>query len=288
MLVNLTQLLTPAHDNKYAVAAFDVVNVEYASAIVRAAELENSPVIIMVYEGYFRYFNMELLIPALLKIGAQAKVPVVVHLDHASSVDIVVKAINSGCTSVMIDGSCKKYEENVVKTREVVQMCKRINVSVEAEIGNVGGDEAIGQAILASSKADERYYTNIDQAVQFVQDTHVDALAVSVGNVHGLYKGEPKLDFERIEKIASHIGIPLVLHGGSGISDEDFQNAIKKGMAKININTALILAAGSCLKNIVEGNQQLLNFPELLYLTYETVGEQARHFMRIFGCAGKA
>ena len=288
MLVNLAQLLTPASDNTYAIAAFDVVNVEYASAIVRAAELENSPVIIMVFEGYFRYFNMELLVPALLKIGAQAKVPVVVHLDHATSVDTVAKAINAGCTSIMIDGSSSKYEENVAKTREVVQMCKGINVSVEAEIGNVGGNEAIGQAILISSKADEKYYTNVDQAVQFARDTHVDALAVSVGNVHGLYKGEPKLDFERIEKIASHVGIPLVLHGGSGISDDDFQNAIKKGMRKINVNTALILAAGSRLKSIVEGNRQLLNFPELLYLTYEAVSEEARHFMRVFGCSGKA
>ena len=287
-LTNLKDLLAPAQEEGYAVAAFDVVNTEYASAIVRAAEKERSPVIIMVLEGYLRYFDMELLVPSLLEIAGRATVPVAVHLDHATEWGTVVRAVKAGCTSVMLDCSTLSYEENVNRTKAVVSLCRAVGVSVESEIGSVQGDEAIGQTELVSSDVDEQYFTNVEEAGRFVTETEVDVLAISVGNTHGLYKGEPKLDLARIEQVASRTEVPLALHGGSGISDHDFRNAIKKGMCKVNINTALVMAAGMRLKKSFDETPEGYNYPELLLSAHQAVENEARHFMRLFGCSDKA
>jgi len=287
-LTNLKDILAPAREGSYAVAAFDVVNTEYASAIVNAAEKERSPVIIMALEGYMRYFDLELLIRSLLDLGASATVPVAVHLDHATRWETVVRAVKAGCTSVMLDCSTSSYEENVRMTKDVVRLCRPIEVSVESEIGSVLGDEAIGQTELVRSAVDQRYFTDVEEAERFARETEVDALAISVGNTHGLYKGEPELDLARIAEVASRTDVPLALHGGSGLSDQDFQNAIGKGMAKININTALVLAAGKRLKDLFEETPEGFNYPELLWSAHQAVEDEARSFMRLFGCSGRA
>lgn len=287
-LVNLSDLLIPAQKGNYGVAAFDVVNTEYASAIVTAAEEERSPLIVMILESYLRYFDLELLTASLLKLANRSSVPVAVHLDHATCWDTIVQAVKLGCTSVMLDCSADPYEDNVARTREVVRLCRPIHVSVESEIGSVCGDEAIGEMVLVSSEVDEQYFTDVAQAEQFAKDTQVDALAISVGNTHGLYKGTPELDLSRIEEIASRTQAPLVLHGGSGLSDRDFQNAIKRGMCKINVNTSLILTAGKRLKDLHTENPDGFNYPELLLSAHQAVQEQARRFMRVFGCSHKA
>jgi len=287
-LTNLKDLLAPAQEEGYAVAAFDVVNTEYASAIVNAAEKESSPVIVMVLEGYLRYFDMELLIPSLLEIGARAAVPVAVHLDHATRWETVVRAVKAGCTSVMLDCSTLPYEENVSRTKDVVSLCRAIGVSVESEIGSVLGDEAIGQTELVSSDVDEQYFTDVEEAERFVAETAVDVLAISVGNTHGLYRGEPELDLARIEEVASRTEVPLALHGGSGLSDQDFRDAIRKGMCKVNINTALVLAAGKRLKKSFDETPDGFNYPELLFSAHQAVEEEAKHYMRLFGCSGRA
>lgn len=263
-LVNLTELLGAAVEGGYAVGAFDVVNAEYAMAIASAAEQVESPLILMVLEGYQRYFDMELLIPSLCRLAERSRVPVAVHLDHATSWETVARAVKAGCTSVMLDRSADPYEENVAQTREVARLCRPFNVSVESEIGSVKGSEAIGSATLARSEVDPRCFTQVEEAERFARETEVDALAVSVGNTHGWYKGKPKLDLERIEAIAERTAIPLVLHGGSGLSDQDFRNAIERGMRKVNINTSLIAAAGECVASLLDQNPESLNYPELL------------------------
>ena len=287
-LTDLTELLMPARRAEYAVAAFDVVNAEYASAIIRAAEEGQSPVVLMVLEGYMRYFDMELLIPSLIQIASDADVPTAVHLDHATQWDTVVRAVRAGCTSVMLDCSADPFEENVAKTKEVVRLCGPLGVSVESEIGSVRGDEAIGRTSLVSSEVDASFFTDADEAERFAEETRVDALAISVGNTHGLYKGEPRLDLARIGAVAERVDVPLVLHGGSGLSDDDFRSAIRKGMCKVNVNTSLVMAAGSRLRSLFDEDPNALNYPELLLSAHEAVAAQAAHFMRVFGCAGRA
>lgn len=287
-LTDLTGLLAPAQRDRYAVAAFDVVNTEYAAAIVRAAEEERSPVVLMVLEGYMRYFDLELLIPSLLQIASEADVPAAVHLDHATQWDTVVRAVTAGCTSVMLDCSAEPYEENVARTKEVARLCRPLGVSVESEIGSVQGDEAIGRTSLVSSLVDERFFTDLDEAERFVEETGVDALAISVGNTHGLYKGEPSLDLARIEAVAARTPVPLVLHGGSGLSDDDFRSAIGRGMCKVNVNTSLVMAAGKRLKGLFDETPDALNYPELLLSAHEAVAAEAARLMEVFGCKGKA
>ena len=287
-LVNLTELLDAAQGGAYAVGAFDVVNVEYAMAIAGAAERERSPLILMVLEGYLRYFDMELLIPALCRVAERSSVPVAVHLDHATRWETVARAVKAGCTSVMLDRSGDPYEENVAQTREVARLCRPLNVSVESEIGSVKGSEAIGSATLVSSEVDPRYFTRVEEAEKFARDTEVDALAVSVGNTHGLYKGKPELDLDRIEAIATRTGIPLVLHGGSGLSDQDFRNAVQRGIRKVNINTCLVGAAGQCIAGMLAQNPESFNYPELLLSAHGAVAAEAGRLMNVFGCAGKA
>jgi fructose-bisphosphate aldolase class II len=287
-LVNLVELLSTAQDGAYAVGAFDVVSAEYARAIVGAAEQERSPLVLMVLEGYQLYSEMEILIPSLCRLAERSSVPVAVHLDHATRWETVVKAVQAGCTSVMLDRSGDPYRENVAQTREVVRLCTPLNVSVESEIGSVKGSEAIGSATLATSDVDPRYFTQVEEAERFARDTQVDALAVSVGNTHGWYKGRPELDLERIEAISKLAAVPLVLHGGSGLSDQDFRNAIRRGMRKVNINTSLIAAAGGRVASLLQQNPESLNYPELLYSAHQAVAAEARRLMGVFGCAGRA
>lgn len=287
-LVSLVELLGAAQRGAYAVSAFDVVNAEYAMAITGAAEQARSPLILMVLEGYQRYSDMELLIPSLCRLAERSRVPVAVHLDHATSWETVARAVKAGCTSIMLDRSADPYEENVAQTREVARLCRPLSVSVESEIGSVKGSEAIGSATLAHSDVDPRYFTQVEEAERFARDTGVDALAVSVGNTHGWYKGKPELDLERIEAIAERTGIPLVLHGGSGLSDQDFRNAIERGMRKVNINTSLIAAAGERVASVLKQNPESFNYPELLLSAHQAVAAEASRLMKVFGCAGRA
>ncbi len=280
-LVNLPELLEPARKGKYAVAAFDVVNTEYALALIDAAQACASPLILMVYEGYYRYFRVDLLIGSLVRAAQAATVSVAVHLDHATQWENVVRAVHYGCTSVMLDCSQSPYEENVRQTRSVVEMCRPLQVSVESEIGCVKGDEGVGRLSLTASCADEMHFTNVEEAENFVRDTGVDALAVSVGNVHGLYQGEPRLDFARLEAIASRTRIPLVLHGGTGLSDTDLRRAIKMGICKINVNTDLVLTAGQHLKQSLDTPSPCFNYPELLFRAHRAVGSRATHYLKM-------
>ena len=226
-LVTFNEILPQARKEKRAVAAFNVANLETLLAVFKAAEEEKSPVIIQVYQRLFNDERAALIGVMARKLAEKADIPVVLHLDHGSSVELVKKAIAAGYTSVMIDGSQLSFAENIAMTSEAVKIAHAAKVSIEAEIGHVpfGGGE-----IELSTASD---------AIEFVDKTGVDALAISIGTAHGFYKKEPVLDIERASEIGKAVNIPLVLHGGTGVPDEQLKKAVECGVAKINIATEL-------------------------------------------------
>jgi len=242
-LVNLKKILKKANQYSYAVGAFDVLNLEMTTGVLQAAQETQSPVILAYADVFDNLFPMEAFVSALRVYAEKVNVPVCIHLDHATRIEVVERAIKCGFTSVMIDASDKDFDENIDMTSKVVSLCRPLNISVEAELGHVAGNEGM-------YTNDESVYTNPDQAFEFVQKTGIDALAVSVGTVHGVYKSTPILGFERCKSIKKAVnGLPLVLHGGSGLSDEDFSNIIACGINKVNIFTDLTLEALETLKN---------------------------------------
>lgn len=242
MLVNMNEVLRPAKANKYAVGLFNAVNLELARGIIAAAESTRSPVIMGTAEVLLPYGPLEEVSYYLIPMAKKASVPVVVHLDHGLSYDLCIKALKLGFTSVMYDCSTDSYEENVRKVKEMADIAHSYGATIEGELGHVGDNEgsAEGSSHLADPSA---YFTDPKLAKDFVEKTGVDALAIAVGNAHGAYKLPPKLDFERIRTIANTVDVPLVLHGGSGLTDNDFKQAIQEGISKVNIFTDINVAA---------------------------------------------
>ncbi|MBT3273297.1 MAG: ketose-bisphosphate aldolase [Spirochaetales bacterium] len=247
-LVSLNEVLRPAYKGKYAIGAFNTFNEDITEAILCAADKHNMPVIVSFSEVQLEYVDLEC-IAEVTKIKARRlDIPIVLHLDHGLTLDTVKSAIDLGFTSVMFDGSALDYDENVRYCGTIVDMCKPLSVSVEAELGAVGGDE---DGALESA-ADEALYTNINQAVDFIEKTNIDALAIAIGNAHGKYKKKPILDFVRLDELNKALNLPLVLHGGSGISDADIQKAINLGISKINYYTGMLQTAISTTSNLIE------------------------------------
>lgn len=242
MLVNLNDVLTPA--GGYAVGLFNTVNLEMARGVLAAAEEQNAPVIIGTAEVLLPYGPLEELSWLLLPMARRAKVPVVVHLDHGLHYETCRRALELGFTSVMYDCSTDPYEENVRKVREIVELAHSYGATVEAELGHVGDNPAEDSAPVSP----EACYTSPEEARDFVEKTGVDALAVAVGTAHGAYRFPPKLDFDRISRIAQAVHVPLVLHGGSGLSDDDFREAIRRGIAKVNIFTDINVAGAQAAR----------------------------------------
>lgn len=218
-------------------------------------------------------------------MAKRADVPITLNLDHGLDIEAVMKAIRHGFTSVMFDGSRYSYEENIRRTKEVVDLCHSLDISVEGELGAVGGDEGGN----LEGSADEQFFTNPEQADDFVERTGIDALAVAIGNSHGKYKGEPKLDFERLKQIKDQVKIPLVLHGGSGIPDADFRKAISLGIAKINFFTGMSQTALKSLKTSMNDSKEMYNqYLEITQKLKNDVSETILEQMKIFGSTGKA
>lgn len=226
------EILTDAYESGYAVGQFNVNGLEYLQAIVEVAEEERSPVILGVSEGAMKYVGLDYTVALANAAKLKATVPVVLHLDHGPNFDLVMKCIREGFDSIMYDGSHHPLDQNVALTKQVVDACHAAGLDVEGELGRIGGAED-------NVNVDEREATlaQPDEAKQFVLETQVDALAPAIGSAHGHYKGDPKLDFDRLATIRELVGMPLVLHGGTGIPDSDIQQAIGLGMAKINVNT---------------------------------------------------
>ncbi len=234
MLVNMNEILLPAKEKKYGVGFFNAVNVEMAKAIIETAEELCAPVMIGTAEVLLPAMPLENVADYLIPMAKRASVPVCVHYDHGLTFEKCMEALKLGFTSVMYDCSMADYETNVDRVAEMVKICHAMGVTVEGELGHVGDNEGAGKLEKPSD-----YYTDPEVALDYVRRTGIDALAVAVGNAHGDYKFPPKLDFGRIETIAGKTGLPLVLHGGSGLADEDFRIAVEKGICKVNIFTDL-------------------------------------------------
>ena len=283
-LISLADGLAHARQHSYALGAFNVLDSHFLRALFAAAKQERSPFIINIAEVHFKYVSLDSLVEAVKFEAARHDIPGVLNLDHGLHFESVVRALRLGFSSVMFDGSTLSYEENIRQTKEVVKMCHAVGVSVEAELGAVGGDE--GGALYG--EADSAKFTDPAIAREFVDSTGIDALAVAIGNAHGKYKGEPKLDFERLSAISQQTGIPLVLHGGSGISDADFRRAITLGIHKINFYTGMSQAAlGAVEQRMAERKPMYDEFAELLLGIEEAITDVVAEQMRTFGSAGQ-
>ena len=232
MLVNMNDVLLPAKEGHYGVGFFNAVNVEMARAIIETAEELRAPVMVGTAEILLPAMSLERVAEYLIPMAQKASVPVCVHYDHGLTFEKCMDALKLGFTSIMYDCSTADYETNAAKVAEMVRICHAMNVTVEGELGHVGDNEGAGKLGNPSD-----YFTDPEIAADFVGRTGIDSLAVAVGNAHGDYKFPPKLDFARIAAIAGSTGLPLVLHGGSGLSDSDFRTAVEKGICKINIFT---------------------------------------------------
>lgn len=244
-LVNMRDMLDHAYKHGYAVGGFDLVSLDFLEAIIAAAEAERSPVILSLAESHFEYYDFGLAMAAAELAARQASMPVAIHLDHGASYDSAVRAINAGCNGVMVDASQASFADNVALTRKVTAMAHACGVSVEGELGYVAGVEGED----AEKHPGEVIYTSVEEAKAYVEQTGIDFLAVSVGTVHGRMRGQPSLDFDRLRQINVVLGIPLVIHGGTGLSDEQFSKLIANGVCKINYYTALADVAGACIRN---------------------------------------
>ncbi len=279
MLVNMNDVLLPAKEGGYAVGLFNTVNLELAKGVLAAAEELHSPVIIGTAEIFLPYSTLEELSYFLLPMAEKASVPVVVHLDHGLKAETCKRALELGFTSVMFDCSADDYETNIQKVREITQLAHAKGATVEAELGHVGDNEDSeeGSSQLADPSA---YYTVPAQAKDYVERTGVDALAIAVGTAHGTYKLPPKLDFDRISEIAKTIDTPLVLHGGSGLSDDDFKTAISRGISKVNIFTDINQAGA---KAAVSTYQDGKGMTDMILPSIEAVKKSVITKMRLFG-----
>lgn len=281
MLVNMNDVLLPAKQGRYAVGLFDAVNIEMARGIILAAEKTKSPVIIGPAERLSVYTPLEEASYFLLPMAKKASVPVVIHLDHGFNRETCLQALELGFSSIMYDCSADPYDVNVEKVREMAEIAHSYGATIEAELGHVGANEGAGKV-----NDPTLFYTDPLQAKDFVEKTKVDALAVAVGTAHGAYKLPPKLDFDRIRTIAGMVDVPLVLHGGSGLSDSDFRQAIYEGISKVNIFTDINVAAASAEREIISAEG--IGLTDLIPAAVEAVKRETEKKMRVFGCEGKA
>lgn len=282
-MVSMAGMLKKAEAGHYAVGAFNCNNMEIVQAIIAAAEAENSPVIIQASQGAIKYAGLPYIV-AMTKLAAEAaSVPVALHLDHGTSFEQAVSCIAGGFTSVMIDGSKYSLEENIALTNKVLAVAKVVGVSVEAELGKIGGVE---DDICVDAK--DALYTNPEEARYFVEQAPVDALAVAIGTAHGQYKGEPKLDFDRLREIKAIVDVPLVLHGSSGVPDEAIRKAVEIGVSKINIDTNVREAFMAGVKAAIEANPNEIDPRKVLGPAKEQMIEIVREKIRLFGSSGKA
>lgn len=238
MLTSLKEILRDAYSNRYGVAAFNCLSLENVLGVLHAAEELKAPVILQLAEVQFPYSPIELMASIFLKAARDASVPVAVHLDHGQSFATCARAIQLGFGSVMIDSSALSLEENIKTTAEVVKMAKAFGVNIEAELGKVGDTgEGEGEGTGSAETAD--VFTDVEESVNFIEQTGIDALAIAIGNLHGKYIATPQLNIKRLIEIKERNKMPLVLHGGSGTSEEDFKSCIHNGICKINVATAL-------------------------------------------------
>ncbi|MBQ7269532.1 MAG: class II fructose-bisphosphate aldolase [Bacteroidales bacterium] len=274
MLVNLQEILTLAEREGKAIGMFNATGFDSLQAIVAAAEELNEPVILAHAEVHNVFNDISMVGPAMLAVARDARVPVCVHLDHGESLPMIEKAVDLGFTSIMIDASARPYEENVALTRWVVELCHPKGIGVEAELGRLATreDESVNP---------EDFYTDPDEAADFIRQTGIDALAIAFGTAHGFYKSTPVLDFDVIASCRKSTGIPLVMHGGSGVSPEDYTHAIRAGIRKINYYSYMSKAGYNAAAEVIaSGTSSYLHDVE--FAAMKAMKEDVCRAIRVF------
>lgn len=279
----MKEILQEAHLNNYAVGAFNINNLEFLQAFITAADEMNSPLILQLSERIIPYTGLETVSRMTEAIIKELSIPVALHLDHGNKFSNIIAAIKAGFSSVMIDASAKGFNENIALTKKVVEVAHSVGVSVEAELGTIAGTED-GHTI----EEKNALYTDPDKAKEFVEKTGVDALAVAVGTAHGVYKGKAELDFERLTKIKKLLNMPLVLHGASGLEDEDLIKAVKCGVNKINFNTDFHQAFSKKVKEILADNPEIYDIHSYCGPGREAVIKKAKEKIEILGSKNKS
>lgn len=277
-LVNMRDMLYHAYNNSYAVGAFDLVSLDFLEAVIEAAEACRAPVILSIAEPHFAHYDFELMLPAVEAAARRASVPVAIQLDHGSSVTSAVKAINLGCNGIMMDASNMSLPDNINATRAVVEVAHGCGIPVVGEVGHVAGKSDEGKASSLTVPA---------EAQAFVERTGVDFLSVSIGTVQGHIKGRAKLDFPRLKQIHQEVDVPLVIHGGSGLNEDQFRRLTALGVAKINYYTALSDVAAQTMRDEMKRDRNS-SFVDLKRGVKEAIGEEVERCLRLWGSAGRA
>jgi fructose-bisphosphate aldolase class II len=282
-LVPMTAFLPKAKAGKYAVGQFNMNNLEFAQAITDAAIEEKSPFIFGVSEGALKYMGMEYTVAIARAAAEKSGLPIALHLDHGSTFEVAMQCIRAGFSSVMFDGSHHAYEDNIRLTKEVVKAAHAMGVSVEGELGTIGGvedDISVDEASAALAKPEE--------AIRFYEETGVDCLAIAVGTAHGMYKGEVKIHFDIIKAVASKIPVPVVLHGGSGVPDEMVREAVQAGVGKINVNTENQVACTQAIRDVLAKDAKVYDPRKYLMPARNAMKEIVREKIRLFGSSNQA
>ncbi|WP_297632687.1 tagatose-bisphosphate aldolase subunit GatY [uncultured Clostridium sp.] len=281
-LVTSKEILKKAQEGNYAVGAFNVENMEMVMAVISAAEEMNAPVIMQTTPSTVKYASLDYFLANARVAASKAKVPVVMHLDHGSSFELAAEAYRTGYTSIMIDGSHSDFETNINLTKAVVDMCKPSGIVVEAELGKVGGKED------DLDGGEGNLYTDPIEAKEFVERTGIDSLAIAIGTAHGLYKGEPKLDIERLIEIKDIVEVPLVLHGGSGVPDIKVKEAIDKGICKVNYATEVRIAFTEGVNKYIKENPETIDPKKYNKAGMDEVKKFVKEKIKVCGCENKA
>lgn len=272
MLINSREILNKCRDLKIAIPSANFIDLNSIRAYIRAAEDYKLPLIVAYAQSHKNLISLEEAAIIGKFYAEKSKVPIVLHLDHGEDIETVFKAIDLGFTSVMIDASNKAFRENILITKKVVDYAHKYNVTVESELGHVGANDTS-----ESNEINESIYTEVEDVIEFVSSTKVDSLAVSIGTAHGLYKGIPKLNFERLKEISNSVDIPLVLHGGSSTGDKNLNKCVKNGISKINIYTDFITAAH---KDIL--NSETNNYAEMNQVAESSFINVLKHYYHVF------
>ena len=280
-LVTSRQMLLDAQKGQYAVGAFNVENMEMVMAVIAAAEELHAPVMLQTTPSTVSYAGLDLYLANCRAVAEKASVPVAMHLDHGNSFELAMQALRTGYTSIMIDGSHQVFEENIVLTRRVVEACAPSGIPVEAELGKVGGKED-------DLDGGNGGYTVPEEAREFAERTGVDSLAVAIGTAHGGYKGEPRLDLDRLSEIRGLVSIPLVLHGASGLSEEAVRESIRRGICKVNFATELRIAYTQGVREVLEADPSVFDPKKYGRAAMKRVTEIVKTRMEMCGCCDKA
>ncbi|GLC81884.1 class II fructose-bisphosphate aldolase [Lacrimispora brassicae] len=282
MLITMKAILELADAKNIAIGAFNITSLEGIQAVLQASEELNQPVILQFAPVHEAIIPMSVIGPIMIMMAERSTVPVAVHLDHGDDLNMLKKALDMGFTSVMYDGSALSFEENVANTRIAVEMAEAYGASVEAEIGAMGRQEfsSIGEG--EEGEATEGCYTDPEQAEEFAEVTGIDALACSFGTVHGLYLTEPKLDFDRISQISRRTGLPIVMHGGSGVSDQDFHKCIENGVRKINYYTYLAKTGGMHVREKAMEAEGYVFYHDVTLWGIEAMKKDVLHTIKVF------